>query len=259
MSASHGSLHLAYVQEGWAARYDRFRPSPPEALVDFLCRQARVERPSLVVDLGCGTGLSTAVWADRAERVVGVEANPLMLAEARRAANVEYRQSCAEATELSEESADIVTCSQSFHWMDSAATLSEAARILRPGGVFAAYEYDLPPLTTPEVDDVFEAVLMRAGYQQGASQGIAAHQLDVLRASGAFRSAREAVLHRCSGTDAERLVGFARSLGQVGQRIAEGDGDEALGLDRLRSVAEAAFADRSVPAWWSYRIAIGIR
>ena len=41
-------------------------------------------------------------------------------------------------------SADIVTCSQSFHWMEPEPTLAEIARILRPGGVFAAYDYDWP-------------------------------------------------------------------------------------------------------------------
>ena len=62
-----------YDREGFAARYDRYRPRPPLALLDVLCRYARVERPALVVDLGCGTGLSTRAWSGVAERAVGVE------------------------------------------------------------------------------------------------------------------------------------------------------------------------------------------
>src|ERR1035437_4594814 len=58
---------------GFAPVYDRFRPQPPEVAVDVLCQIAQVERPGLVVDLGCGTGLSTRIWAGRAERVIGIE------------------------------------------------------------------------------------------------------------------------------------------------------------------------------------------
>ena len=70
---------------GFADVYDRFRPRPPAALVDALCLLAGVERPSLVVDLGSGTGTSTRYWADRAARVVGVEPSPDMRAQARAA------------------------------------------------------------------------------------------------------------------------------------------------------------------------------
>jgi predicted TPR repeat methyltransferase len=69
-----------YDREGFADRYDRFRPRPPRVLLDVLCRYARVERPALVVDLGCGTGLSTRAWSGIAERAVGVEPNAAMLA-----------------------------------------------------------------------------------------------------------------------------------------------------------------------------------
>ena len=44
----------------------------------------KLTRPRLVVDLGSGTGLSTRVWADRADEVVGVEASPEMREQAER-------------------------------------------------------------------------------------------------------------------------------------------------------------------------------
>jgi predicted TPR repeat methyltransferase len=78
-----------YDRPGFAARYDRFRPRPPQVLLDVLCRYARVERPVLVVDLGCGTGLSTRAWSGVAEHVVGIEPNPAMLAVAEGAPGVE--------------------------------------------------------------------------------------------------------------------------------------------------------------------------
>jgi SAM-dependent methyltransferase len=143
---------------GFADAYDTFRPRPPLALLDILTQLAQTPQPSLVVDLGSGTSLSTALWASRAAEVVGVEPSADMRrqAEARtagksqgkeglpHAANVRYRAGYANATGLSDGCADIVTCSQSLHWMEPVSTFAEIAQILRPGGVFAAYDYDWP-------------------------------------------------------------------------------------------------------------------
>src|SRR5690242_17862199 len=109
-----------YEGEGFAAVYDAFRPSPPVVLLELLARYAGVERPRLAVDLGCGTGLSTRAWADRADAIVGVEANPAMAGQARAAtaaANVRFVVALAADTGLASGEADVVTCAQSFHWM----------------------------------------------------------------------------------------------------------------------------------------------
>lgn len=63
------------VWTGKANSYDRARPTPPPALLDLLTQLIRLPHPSLVVDLGSGTGLSTAIWGERAERVIGIEPN----------------------------------------------------------------------------------------------------------------------------------------------------------------------------------------
>jgi len=61
------NIELAgYARPGFAEQYDRVRPRIPGDLLELLCQFARVRTPSLVVDLGCGTGLSTEVWATRA-------------------------------------------------------------------------------------------------------------------------------------------------------------------------------------------------
>ena len=153
MDPRGGRCGSGYGVPGFAERYDASRPGTPTALVDLLCQYARrpggAWRPRLVVDLGCGTGHSTAVWAGRADAVVGVEMEPAMLAVARRrvtAPDVEFREGFAHATGLPAGAADIVTCVQSFHWMEPESTLAEVARILRPGGVFAAVDWAMPAM-----------------------------------------------------------------------------------------------------------------
>ncbi len=255
-----------YERQGFAAHYDRYRPRPPEALLHSLLPLARVERAALVVDLGTGTGLSARAWAGLADRVVGVEPNPAMCAEAERlteAANVEFVGAFAQATGLPAGAADLVTCSQSLHWMEPEPTFAEAARLLRPGGVFAAYDYDVVPVCDWEVEDAFAALLERRkalraelGIQQGADRWSKDGHLERIRESGRFRYSREFLLQSVEEGGAERIEGFARSLGLP---VAHAEFEEKLRYDELREVAERVLGDRVVPLRFGYRVRVGIR
>src|SRR3989442_5018022 len=79
-----------YLDEGFADVYDRYRPSPPGGLFDVLTVVAGVERPALVVDLGCGTGLATRRWGERADEVDGGEPHPRMLERASKSTEQPY-------------------------------------------------------------------------------------------------------------------------------------------------------------------------
>jgi SAM-dependent methyltransferase len=242
--------------------YDRHRPRPPEALLDLLCRLAGVDRPRLVVDLGSGTGLSTRAWAGRAARVVGVEPHADMRAVAEAQGGAEYVDGDSGATGLPDACADLVTCSQSLHWMEPEPTFAEAARILRPGGVFAAYDYDPIPVVHPEVDAAFDAVLDRGKILRDTTGRISPWtsrrplrkdgHLGRMRASGRFRFARELVVHSVEDGDADRLLGLIGSYGAVEVHKAE------LALDELEATARRVLDDRTVPFWFGYRVRAGI-
>jgi SAM-dependent methyltransferase len=254
-----------YDRTGFASRYDRFRPRTPRALVDLLCRYALVERPALVVDLGCGTGLSARVWSDVAERVVGVEPNGAMLAAAEPAPRVEYREAFAQDTGLPEGGADIVTCSQSLHWMEPAPTFAEAARILRRGGVFAVYDYDLPPVVVPELDEAFAAYQGRRrearearSIKRGGDIWPKHGHLERMRSSGCFAPCREVVLHSLEEGNAERVSGLARSFGLPGWDKSDAELERELRIDELDEVARRVLGNRTVPFLFGYRVRIGI-
>jgi len=253
-----------YEREGFAGGYDRFRPRPPKALLELLCRYAGAERPRLVVDLGCGTGLSTRAWSGLAERVVGVEPNPAMLAVAEEAPGVEYREAYAHDTGLPDASADIVSASQSLHWMEPEPTFAEVARILRPGGLFAAYDYDWPPVVDPDVDEAFLAhqsrraeVRARRGIQRGADRWAKHQHLERMQASGRFRFCREVVLHSVEDGNAERVVGFAHSLG-LPAIAADDELERELRIDELEAAAVRALGDRTVPFLFGYRVKLAV-
>ena len=252
-----------YTDSGFPAGYDEHRPSPPPALLELLCLVAQVERPRLVVDLGSGTGLSARVWADRADEVVGIEPSDQMRAraEAASAPNVSYVGAFSSDTGLAAETADIVTCSQSLHWMEPEPTFAEAARILRAGGVFAAYDYDWPPVVHWEVEQAFLSVLERV--EGAAVQEKTAHRKDEhlarMEASGRFRFTREATLHCEELGGAERLVGMALSLGPLAVALRAGASEEELCLAALRATADRVLGDREVTWFTCYRVRYGVK
>jgi SAM-dependent methyltransferase len=255
-----------YERTGFAAGFDSNRPAPPPVLLDILCLAAHVDRPRLVVDLGSGTGLSTRPWAERADQVIGVEASPEMRAQAEAATggdNVRFVQAYAQATGLPDDEADLVTCSQALHWMEPEPTFAEAARLLRPGGVFAAYDYDWPPVVNWEVESAFEEVLrrVRAGRRPdgGPMRFSKEGHLDRIKDSGHFRYAREIVFHSRDRADAQRIVGMAFSLGPLTVLLGNGQSEEQLGLAALREAAERALSDRTVDIFVGYRIRLGVR
>ncbi len=131
---------------GFSDLYDSVRPSPPAALAEVL--MAYRGRTDLdVVDLGSGTGLSTR-WAARwAMSVTGVEPSSDMrsIAEGHPIPHVRYVAGYGHETNLDTDSADVVIAVQALHWMEPQSTFAEVARVLRPGGVFAAVDCDWPP------------------------------------------------------------------------------------------------------------------
>ncbi len=255
----------SYAAEGFGAVYHLARPSPPATLLKLLCRLARVERPRLVADVGSGTGLSTRAWANLAGEVVGVEPSPEMRAAAEAdtsLSNVRYVEGYSDATGLADSSVDIVTYSQSLHWMEPQPTFAEAARVLRPGGVFAAYDYELPPAVDWEVDSAFEYFLLRVGKFRRERLSIPPAEktghVPRMRESGLFRYVRELGVSGEDEASAERVVALALSLGPVGRLLEEGLTEEEIGLAGLRAAAERVLGDREVTWTLGYRVRFGI-
>jgi ubiquinone/menaquinone biosynthesis C-methylase UbiE len=238
-------------------------------LLDLLTQLIGMPHPALVVDLGSGTGLSTAIWGERAGRVIGIEPNADMRQEAVRklegqpyTAHIEYREGVADRTGLPDGCADIVTASQSFHWMEPTATLAEIARILRPGGLFAAYDYDSLPAIHWELDRIAQEGSLRVVElvrERGLAQSLKIwpknKSLDPLRESGHFRFTREVLLHSIEEGDAARFLAMMQSSAFSQFQFTEGE----IGFDRLRQATLHYIGSEPIPWYWSYRVRVGIK
>jgi ubiquinone/menaquinone biosynthesis C-methylase UbiE len=141
-----------------AERYERHRPGYPAALIDWLLATAGVGPESRVADLGCGTGISTRLLAERGLDVVGIDPNDSMLARARaQGGTARYARGDSTATGLADGALDLVTAAQAFHWFDVPKAMRELARILKPSGWAAAFWNERA--STPAMDD-YERLLL---------------------------------------------------------------------------------------------------
>ena len=258
---------------GIAAGYDAVRPQPPAEIAEVLTQWSGRPAPD-VVDAGAGTGLSALIWAGRARELTAVEPGEEMRAfAAQRLAALppaagaptrfSVRGGTAEETGLPAGCADIVTASQAMHWFDASRALPEIARILRPGGVFAAYDCDWPPCIDAPTDAAyreFEARHRAAEAARALSPPRAAKQghLDAIMASGLFRDGTEIAVHHAEQGDAARLIAVALSQGGAAALLAAGAAEDEIGLTALRATAA-----RQLPGprtwWWTYRIRMAVR
>ena len=94
-----------------------------------------------VVDVGCGPGTAVRLAARRAAAATGVDPDPAMLRFARwstaipRPPNISWLQGRAEELPLPDSQTTVVwAISSTHHWDDRTAGISEARRVLAPGG-----------------------------------------------------------------------------------------------------------------------------
>jgi SAM-dependent methyltransferase len=124
-----------------AANYAAGRPDYPTGVYDTIERT--LGRPLAevhAVDLGAGTGIASRQLAARGATVTAVELSGPMLAELAAASpGVRPVRASATALPLRDGCADLVTSAQAWHWMDPALAVPEFVRVLRHGGVFAAW------------------------------------------------------------------------------------------------------------------------
>lgn len=133
--------------------YVKYRPGYPLEVVTTLQRAYGLAPSAKVADIGSGTGILTELLLRAGHTVYAVEPNREMRAAAERLLApypaVHHVAATAEATSLPDQSVDLVTVGQAFHWFDRPRARAEFARILRPGGWVALVWNDRDTASTP--------------------------------------------------------------------------------------------------------------
>ena len=129
-------------------RYDRTRPSYPDAMV------ARIVAASPgrdVLDVGCGTGTAARQFQAAGCTALGVEPDERMAAFAC-GTGVRVEVSRFEEWDAADRDFDAVVAGTAWHWVDPVAGAVKAAQVLRAGGRLAPFHHVFqPPVEIAEV------------------------------------------------------------------------------------------------------------
>ena len=236
---------------GFSETYHDSRPVPPEAIKKIILAWLQTT-PKTVVDVGCGTGLSTGIWEDTAENIIGIEPNDDMRKTAEKnvgSERVVFKKGVSNETGLQSGCADVVTVSQAFHWMDIDSTLLEFHRILKPGGVLAIYDFAMPPVMNREIEPAFLELRRKSQEIVYSQEAPPAHNdkdsyLDRIRSFGKFRHARNAACHSFEKWPLPKVIEHFMSTSNAGFAIKidasiEADINEFIAL--VRSQADSEF------------------
>jgi SAM-dependent methyltransferase len=230
---------------GLQSLYERHRPSYPAALLDWIVASTGLRPGDAVADVGCGTGISTRLFAERGYEVVGVDPNPAMLAQARAAGAGRYQTGEAAATGLPDASVALVSVAQAFHWFDIPATLQEFRRVLRADGWCAVY-WNVRG-ASPFLD-AYDKVLRDYSTEYSVLDK-PAQTLAALKARAELRDAREGEFAYEQRFDRDGLFGRAYSSSYVAHGVADHGGfDRALGevFERHARNGSVTFAYRTL-------------
>lgn len=116
-----------------AADYNRFRPGPPTAAINWLLPPGC----QVAADVAAGTGLLTRALAGRVGQVVAVEPDGRMAAVLReRSPGVRVVRGRGEAIPLRTGSVGCLLISSAWHWLEPDLASREIGRVLTDGGRF---------------------------------------------------------------------------------------------------------------------------
>lgn len=176
------------IYAGAAPHYRLGRPPYSPQLEGVLTRELELDATGRLLDGGCGPGILTVRLARLFEEAVGLDPDPAMLVEARRAAegrgitNIRWVQALAE--ELPDAAPGpyrVVTFGQSFHWTDEARVAEAVYDMLEPGGALVLVVHTVegrpappspgpPPIPHAEIEALVEKYL---GATKRVGQGVA--------------------------------------------------------------------------------------
>jgi ubiquinone/menaquinone biosynthesis C-methylase UbiE len=143
MSSTQAGRGYPIFARVWAFAMRHLQPAEVREQRTAMLAGAR----GVVVEVGAGSGTLFPHYPATVERVVAVEPEPYLLAEAQEAAGaapvpVEAVHGTADALPVDDASADVVVCCLVLCTVpDQVAALAEARRVLRPGGELRYLEH----------------------------------------------------------------------------------------------------------------------
>ncbi len=132
--------------------YSKYRPTYPQELFEFIALQ--VEDKGACWDVGTGNGQAAVELAKYFKKVIATDPSEAQINNATPKDNIEYKVCRAESSSLDNNSIDLLTVAQAYHWFDHIAFYKEVKRVTKTKAKIAIWCYGLSTVNA-KVDAVY--------------------------------------------------------------------------------------------------------
>lgn len=236
-----------FTGKNYISTYHQFRPEPPKEIILQALNYLDKSKNVTVLDMGCGSGLSTKIWEDHADKILAFDPSEEMVdfaSKRNKSSKIEFKVGYSHSIPLPSESVDIISCSQSFHWMEPKSTLKEAKRLLKSGGVFLVYDVIWPPCVNYTYESAYNKLFSTINrLTEDLEQKIAIRwdkkkHYERIVQSNYFKFVKESYFHKSETISKDKLLGIAMSQGGLEALIKRGFSKSEIGLDDFEKVIE---------------------
>jgi len=124
-----------------AADYAKFRPTYPASCIEYI--SSFVQRKECAWDCGTGNGQAALLLANFFDRVYATDLSQQQIDSATPHPKISYSVSPAESTPFQDNSFELITIAQAYHWVNHKRFGDEAKRVGRNNGIVAVIGYNL--------------------------------------------------------------------------------------------------------------------
>ena len=155
-----------YGEDWLAAGYATKRPAVHSYVLDRVAELGLLGQRDLVVDVGCGAGVSTNALTRRGagNHVVGVDPSYAMIREAERhVEEATFLVGRAEALPLRSGQVELMTAAGSLNYVEFSSFFAESRRVLSPEGLLVVYDFGTGRSSTecPGLDSWYSSMVRR--------------------------------------------------------------------------------------------------
>ena len=144
-----------------ARMYDQYRPSYPDEVIEQIIADSGLPEYGRILEIGCGTGIATQLFAQRGYHILGIEQGENLAALAREKlhaySDISITVSTFEQWSPIEQAFDLVFSAQAFHWIDKKIGYAKAAYVLKDSGSLALF-WNMYPNPQGEIFEALNAV-----------------------------------------------------------------------------------------------------
>lgn len=119
--------------------YARYRPTYPAELYQYIL--SFVKEKNIAWDCATGNGQAAVVLADHFKKVVATDISAEQIEKATFKENIEWLVCPAESTPFAENTFDLVTVAQAYHWIKWKEFRNEVRRVCKNNAVIAVWLY----------------------------------------------------------------------------------------------------------------------